>query len=380
MKNKLFTLTAALMLGLTVPVATISISSQTTQAATTSSTSSKNDMYTFIRSTLAKHHVRGSVVAVKDGKPQQSSYGYAWYGKRIGNGSSKVVYPTGSTQKVITGAMIVQLMNEKKNTKQSFSQNTKISRWYPYLRNAKNISVGNLLTHTSGITASDTEIDRGYNYSEANAINWVVNNVNAHTAGKVGSYFYNNTNYILLAGIIRQLTGKSYESNFNSRIVKKLGLKNTYLYQDIPSKKTDPISYYCNGGRNYQNPNYVRRTLASQLPGAGNMFTTPIEYYKIQVGLSNGQILNKDDFNYLTHLKSRVTDYSGGVYIKKNGTLKAAYGNLHGTHFGMWFQLTTDNQNGIVMFLNQTNDNENDEKAAGYDILQHIKKNTFTRK
>jgi hypothetical protein len=29
------------------------------------------------------------------------------------------------------------------------------------------------------------------------------------------------------------------------------------------------------------------------------------------------------------------------------------------------------------MFLNQTDDNEKDVKAVGYDILQHIKPNTF---
>lgn len=349
----------------------------TVQAATQSENS---EMRSFVRNTLEEHHVRGSAVIIKNGVPQQISLGYAWYGKKIGNGNPKVVYPTGSLQKVVTGAMIVQLINETAKTNQRFSQYTKISRWYPNLKNANKITVGNLLTHTSGIKATGTEINRGRNYSEAQAINWVVNKVNSTQENKPGTYYYNNTNYILLAGIIRAVTGKSYEQNFVNRIVKPLGLTHTYLYQDIPNSMTDAISYYSNGSKNYTQAAYVKRTLASQLPGAGNMFSTPMDYYKIQVGLTNGTILNATDFKYLTHLKTKYNNYSGGLYLKKNDTLKMAYGNLGSTHFGNWFQITTDNQNGLIMFLNQTNNQEDAIKATGYQILNHIKANTFTSK
>lgn len=348
---------------------------------TYAATQSENaEMRTFIRNTLAQNHVRGSAVVIRNGQPQQVSYGWGWYGRKIGNGNSKIVYPTGSLQKVITGAMIVQLINETAHTNQQFTQYTKISRWYPTLRNGNKISIGNLLTHTSGITATGTEINRGYNYSEASAVNWVVNNVNDTPERPVGTYFYNNSNYILLAGIIRKVTGQSYEQNFQNRIINRLGLEHTYLYQDIPRAMTDAISYYSNGGKNYQSPAYVKRTQASQLPGAGNLFSTPMDYYKMIVGLSNGSILSASDFHYLTHLKTKITEYSGGVYLKNNDSLKMAYGNLAGTHFGNWFQMTADNQNGMVLFLNQTNDSESSVKSVGYQILNHVKANTFTNK
>lgn len=336
-------------------------------------------MRTYVRNLLNQTNSRGSVVVIKNGIPQQISYGWAWYGKKIGNGNDNVVYPSGSLQKVITAAMIVQLMNEKWHTSDRFSQNTKISRWYPDLKNADNITLGQLMTHTSGITATNTEADRGINYSEDDAIKWTVDNVNATEPAAPGTYFYNNTNYILLAGIIQKISGQSYETNFNNRIINKLGLANTFLYQNIPSWKTDPISYTWDN-KNYQDPKYVTITQASQLPGAGNMFTTPMDYYKIQVALSNGQILNKSDFHYLTHLKSRVNNYSGGVYIDNNDTLKSAYGNLSGTHFGIWFQMTTDNNNGLIMFLNQTVGDEPAQKQIGYQILNRIKPNTFIDK
>lgn len=334
-------------------------------------------MRNYVRNILAKNNVRGSTVIIKNGHPQQISYGWAWYGKRIGNGNQKVVYPTGSLQKIVTAAIIVQLINENLHTSNRFTQNTKISRWYPNLKNANNITLGQLMTHTSGITAVNTEVDRDRNYSESDAVNWAINNANATDSGQTGTYFYNNTNYILLAGIIEKVSGQSYQTNFNQRIINKLGLTNTYLYPDIPQEKTDPISYVWNGTKNYQDPEYVKSTLASQLPGAGNMFTTPMDYYKIQTALTNGAILSKSDFHYLTHLKSSVNNYSGGIYLSNNDNLKSAYGNLNNTHFGMWFQMTTDNRNGLIMFLNQTAGNETAQKQVGLQILNHIQANTF---
>lgn len=371
MKHKIITLATSLVMAVT-PLAAVS----TTQVKAAPS-STQTEMYNFVRNTLQKHHVRGIVTVVKNGVPQTISYGYAWYGKRIGNGNSQVVYPTASLQKVITAAMVVQLINETKGTNNSFTQYTKISRWYPNLKNADNITVGNLLTHTSGIMATKTEVDRGRNYSEEKAINWVVNNINSSPSDTIGNYHYNNSNYILLTGIIRQITGRSYADNIQSRIIDKLNLQNTYLYQNIPKGKTDPISYYSNGGKNYQQAAYLKKSLVSQIPGAGNLFTTTEEYYKMQVGLTDGSILSKNDFYYLTHLKSKVVNYSGGLYLYNNDNIKNAYGSFKGVHFGTWMQLTADNQNGIVMFLNQTDDNENDQKDVGYEILQHIKPNTF---
>lgn len=344
-------------------------------------------MTKFVKSTLNKYHLRGRVTVVQNYRPQTIGYGYAWYGKRIFNNSSRVVYPTGSMQKVATGAMIVQLINEKLHTNQKFSQYTKISRWYPNLKNANQITVGELMTQTSGIRLGNTELDRKYRYSETSAVNYIVNQVNRSSVAQPGTYHYTNANFILLAGIISKLTGQSYEANLNSRIIRPLGLTNTYLLQNVPRGKTDAISYIWRNGKNYQSPNYMRQTQASQIVGAGNLYTTPDDFYKILQGVSNGRILSSSDFHYLTHLKAKKTSYSGGLYLKNvgnRGQVKMAYGSISGNHYSSWYQLTDDNGNGIVMMLNQTYNNgegyENTAKDAGYEILQHIQAGRFSRR
>ena len=333
----------------------------------------ETEMRSFVRQTIANDYARGTTVIVKDGQPQQISYGYGYYGRRLGAGNSKVVYPVCSLQKVITAAIITQLMSSSK-----FNQDTKISTWYPNLNGAANITVGNLMTHTSGLKATDTEVNRGRVYSEDGAINWVVNKLNSTKQNKPGKFVYNNTNYILLAGIIRDVTGQSYKQNVKSRIIAPLNLKRTYFLEDIPSGMTDGISYTWNR-KNYQWAQYVKKQQASQLVGAGNLFSTPMDYYRIQVGLTDGKILTPAQFNLMTHLKSASANgYSGGMYIK--GNLKSAYGNLYNTHFGNWVQMTSNNKNGLIMFLNQTQNDENRNKAIGYKILNHIQPGTFSAK
>ena len=330
---------------------------------------------TYTKKTMRKYHLRGTIEIVQNGHRQQVSEGYGYYKRRIGNGSKKLVYPVGSLQKSITAAIITQLIYKNK-----FSQNTKISRWYPLLKHSSKITVGQLMTHTSGINVSGTESNHGITFSENGAIKWTIAKADFNASSHRNRFNYNNANYVLLAGIIRKVTGKSYAANVRSRIIKPLHLHQTYIYDEIPRSKTDAISYLYRHGKNYQCAVYANKHVVSQLPGAGDLFSTPADYEKIQQGLCNGKILTAKQFNYLSHLKSKVNTYSGGFYLKKGGTLKLAYGNFGDTHFVNWMQLTTDNQNGIVMFLNQPNGSKNHIKSIGYSILSKIKAGTFIKR
>lgn len=344
-------------------------------ATVNAKTYSNSQLRKYAIKTMNKHHLRGTIEIVKDGHRQTVNVGYGYYRRKIKNGNKKLLYPVGSLQKSVTAAIITQLIYQKK-----FSQNTKISRWYPRLNQAKHITVGQLMTHTSGINVIGTESSHGINFSEKGAINWTVAKANAASHTKRGAFNYNNANYVLLAGIIRKVTGKSYAANVKSRIIKPLHLKHTYIYQNIPRSKTDAISYLYRHGKNYQSASYANRYVVSQLTGAGNLFSTAGDYYKIQRGLHNGKVLTEKKFNYLSHLKSKVNTYSGGFYLKDGGKLKLAYGNFGDTHFTNWMQLTTDNKNGIVMFLNQSYGSKNQIKSVGYSILKHIKSNTFIKR
>lgn len=269
-------------------------------------------MKSYVKKVLHKNHARGEVVIIKNGNSQVIKTGYASYRRRLYNGSKKVVYPLGSLQKIVTGALIEQLMAKGK-----FTQNTKISRWYPNLKNSSKITVGQLLTHTSGIGIYGTESTHHRRFSEIGAVNWTVAQCNYQSSSAIGRFNYNNANYVLLAGIIRKVTHKSYASNVKKRIIKPLHLKRTYIFTKIPRKKTDAVSYLYRHGDNYQSPAAANPNVVSQLPGAGNLFSAPNDYRKIIAGMQNGKILTEKQFHHLTHLSAKATTYSGGIYLKK---------------------------------------------------------------
>lgn len=331
------------------------------------------NMHTYAVKTLKKAHLKGSLLAIRNGHLERINVGYGYYKHRLVNGNKKLVYPLGSLQKELTAAMITQLIYQGK-----FNQNTKISRWF-HMKDDDRITVGQLLTHTSGIDISGTETNHGFKFSEAGAVRWVEAKIDFTPRRSPNTFRYNNANYILLAGIIRKVTGQSYSTNLESRIIKPLHLRHTFIYQNISRGITDAISYRYAAGKNYQQPVYANAHVVSQMIGAGNVFSTPSDYYRIQLGMTNGKILTARQFKYMTHLKTKKSTYSGGVYIKKNNKLRLAYGNFSNTHFANWMQITNDNRNGLIMFLNQTQDNKSQNKAAGYKILQHIKSHTFVR-
>lgn len=363
-----FTTSLTLILGTSIPLFTKNATK--VSAASNEYTITKN-----VRNILEKNHMRGSVLLASNDSTQVINYGYGIYGDRILNG--QVLYPLGSMEKVITGAIITQLIFESRNSKKPITQYSKLSRWFPQVKGSSKITVGHLMTHTSGISIVGTERTQNYSYSEAGAIQWAVNKINSTSSAKRDSFNYNNANFLLLAGIIRKVTGKSYNANLKSRIIKPLKLKNTFEYQDVPKSKIIATSYAYRNGHSYQDPVKVTKALASQLPGAGNLFTTPDDYYKIMQGLYNGKILTAHQYDYMTTLVSKKTTYSGGVYRRAGGKFKLAYGNIGYTHFSNWMELTSDNSDGIIIFLNQTPNNNGAAKKVGYKILQKIKDNFF---
>lgn len=370
------TTSLTLILGTTTPIFT----KTATKVLADSNSQSQNlktskELKGKVKGILEKNHMRGSVLLVKDNNSQVINYGYGIYGDKILNGH--VLYPLGSMEKVITGAIMTQLIYESKNSKKPITQYSKLSRWFPQVKGSNKITVGHLMTHTSGINIVGTERTQSYSYSEAGAIQWAVNKINSTSSAKRDSFNYNNANFLLLAGIIRKVTGKSYNANLKSRIIKPLKLKNTFEYQDVPKNKVMATSYTYRHGHSYQDPVRVTKSLASQLPGAGNLFTTPEDYYKIMQGLDNGKILTSHQYDYMTTLTSKKTTYSGGVYRRAGGKFKLAYGNIGYTHFSNWMELTPDNSDGIVIFLNQTPNNNGAAKKVGYKILKNLKNNFF---
>ncbi|MDQ4122456.1 MAG: beta-lactamase family protein [Acidobacteriota bacterium] len=141
---------------------------------------------------------------------------------------------SGSVGKTYAAAVAMQLVKAGK-----IDLNAKIEKylgketWFPRLPNAKDITVRQLMNHTSGLVRYEfkeqftrdltANVDKTWKPEELVA--YILDTKAPFEAGK--GWEYSDTNYIVLGMIIERVTGKKFYDLVETRILKPLSLKNT---------------------------------------------------------------------------------------------------------------------------------------------------------
>ena len=332
------------------PVVQSTSSSTSTSQSAGSSSGQPGDKWAAIDSKVTQllqgQHISGRVVIVKNGQSHSINVGNAT--SAVKNADENVVFPLASLQKVITGAIFTQLVNE---THSKLNQKEMLSDYFPKIPNADKITMRDLLDHVSGIDMD--ELTPTNVLSEDDAIQYTIDNLKSGQPEQ--KFDYTNANYTILAGILKKITNQSYEQLVNTRIIQKLGLKHTFFWDQKPSNAVVAESAHSDGKQDNQDPAFPSQSLLSSVVGAGNLYSTPEDYLKIQQGLEDGQILIKDDYNYLAysgHTSLGNNGYHGGLYHEDDNQ-KWVRGTLSNTSYENGMDMDEDNQNGVILFTNQ---------------------------
>lgn len=252
----------------------------------------------------ANNKFMGSVaIREKDKVVFAKAYGFA----DVENQTPAIVdtkYKIGSVTKMFTSTIIFQLIEEKKLTLK-----TKLSEFFPKIKNAEKITIGSMLNHKSGIfnfTADLTfstyntklqlrkdMLDRLYSYPAA---------FEPDTKAD-----YSNSNYLLLGYIIQDITKKTYKENVTARIINKVGLKNTYYFGKINPKKKEAYSY------RYKNNQWEKSEEWSEsiAGGAGALQSTPTDLTKFAQALFTGKLITPESLTEMTQIDM---GYGKGVF------------------------------------------------------------------
>jgi D-alanyl-D-alanine carboxypeptidase len=146
---------------------------------------------------------------------------------------------SGSVGKTYAAAVALQLVKEGKlDLDAKISKYLGGEKWFPRLPNAADITVRQLMNHTSGLvryefkeeftkdlTANPTKV-----WKPAELLSYLFDANAPFAAGK--GWEYSDTNYIVLGMIVEKITGRKYYDLAKERILKPLRLKDT-----IPSDK-----------------------------------------------------------------------------------------------------------------------------------------------
>jgi D-alanyl-D-alanine carboxypeptidase len=217
--------------------------------------------------------------------------------------------------------------------------------------NYQNITVKKLLSHTSGINDPQSEYQGRLNYwiymkrfddiPLDSLITWSYSNPRG-----VGTYYYSNANFYLLAEIIKAVTGNSYQNYITNNIINPLGLTNTD-FNTVPTGSFMrgylkgsfyPVGGVINGGLDPDSLYDFTEASNSWGYGAADLWSNTTDLIKFHKALFGGQLINA---NWLDTMKMMVTNtgdlsaYGYGMIQFKsyNGGPIYSYGHT-GTAFG----------------------------------------------
>jgi D-alanyl-D-alanine carboxypeptidase len=250
-------------------------------------TSAKADeVDNYVRARLAEKHIPGAaIVVIKNGKIIKSvGYGLASVEFNV-PATTETVFEIGSVSKQLTAAGIMLLVEDGK-----INLDEKISKYLPNTPDSwKNVSVRNLLTHTSGIK-SYTSLS-GFELSKRMKRDDFIKLLSIQPLEfETGSnYIYSNSGYSLLGYIIETVSGKNYWDFMRERIFKPLGMNKT--------ADRDPQYIISNRATGYEweNNQLVGRDYElTDLFSAGAIVSTVLDLAKWDAALRNDTLLKKE--------------------------------------------------------------------------------------
>ena len=320
---------------------------------TTSIFAQKNDKFQKLDSLLGyltqNNRFMGSVqIRENDNIVFDKAYGFSDYKHKI-KANTNTKYKIGSITKTFTASLIFQLIEEKK-----LGLETKLSKFYPKIQNSEKITIGQMLSHKSGIFNFTDEPDFILNADKQKTKEEMISKIASFPAvfEPNTKAEYSNSNYLLLGYIIEKITNKSYSENLNKRIIEKIGLKNTSTFLKINSSENEAFSYsIINKDKSLEN---IEEWDESQVGAAGNLQSTSDDLNLFTKALFEGKIITKTSLAEMTNLDNGfgkgifTAPFGDRVFFTHNGGIEgftSTFGYYPKEKLGFSIIMNLDNYN-----------------------------------
>ncbi|MGL4338716.1 MAG: serine hydrolase domain-containing protein [Turicibacter sp.] len=264
-----------------------------------------------------------------------------------------------SVSKSFVAVSIMQLIE-----KGELSLETTVDKFFPTLPHGSEITIHQLLTHTSALYSDDNS-----GYTEANTVEQVI----ADAFKKDNLYYdepgifpiYSNLGYDLLGAIIEKISGLTYSEYLRLNILKPLDMNNSGLNAEALHLEDFAVAYNGNISEGYRarvfNPSFGY--------ASGGMHSTIEDLYKYDRALANNQLISQESYNLMTtaYTKLGSKPYGYGWYVDLwiEDTISHP-GNLIG-----WHSMMLRHQEDKVTVILLTNHDESDMNMA-YTIARLV--------
>ena len=282
-----------------------------------------------------RHDFHGAVLVAKNKKiVYQNQVGYADFRKKTPL-NSESVFQLASVSKQFTAAAIMQL-KEKNKLKLTDSVNAYFPD-FPY----KNITIRNLLNHTSGLPKYFWVAEHEWKENKPPTnkdLMEVLPISKAQRFFKPGRNFdYSNTGYFVLASIIEKVTGISFNQYLQKNIFEPLNMRNSYVY----SYQNDTIrKNQLKGYRLYRGWKHIKigNTVNDAIVGDKNVYSTLEDLFKWTYGLNSGGLITQESLDLMytkgETIYGRKVPYGFGFRLDSSDKK-----NIY--HYGKWNGFST---------------------------------------
>lgn len=291
------------------------------------------------RDLKAKRFVGTALVVKNDRVIYQRAFGYA-NKKHHQKNQVTSQYMINSIQKSITAQLVMQAVQAGK-----LRLTDRLSQYYPGIKGSQKVTVRQMLDMTAGLVgkvAPTTTLKEKqvYQYAKQNAV---------IEPQKVGKFDYQPISYVLLAGILYQVTHRSYYQSFYQQLVTPLDLNHTSFAQLRKSTKGMTVGY---GGKEpglYQDAHVPASTNMAAQVATGNVTMSTGDLFRAEQAVINGSLLTTPSGAQVLH---RVVDrkaYAGGLYrLGNNGY----YGHGMGDSYESTIAMSNDGKTGVILLSN----------------------------
>jgi CubicO group peptidase (beta-lactamase class C family) len=270
----------------------------------------------------------GSFLVAKNGEILYENYSGFAYKEKGDSIKQNTPLHIASVSKVITAVTILKLVDAKKLKLDDFV--TSILPEFPY----EKTTVRMLLNHRSGLRnyayfTNDKGVwDKKKTLTNQDVLTLLATK-NIGLESTPGTRFsYCNTNYALLALIIEKISKKTYPEVLQELIFNPLGMKNTFVFDDLT--KQDSVS------QSYKN-NYLRLAFEylDQVYGDKNIYSTPRDLLQFDLALYSDKFLSlamkAEMFKGYSYERKGTRNYGLGIRM-----LEFETGQQYFFHNGWW--------------------------------------------
>lgn len=293
----------------------------------------------YVKSEIARQKIPGlSLGVMRDGKMiKAKGYGLANVELDVPV-RPESIFQTGSVGKQFTSMAVMMLVEEGK-----VHLDDKVNRYFPDAPDLwSQITVRNLLTHTSGIHDYESEnsikpggpINMRQDYTEDELYKKIAAMPLDFQPGE--KYQYSNSGYVLLGFLIRKVTGEFYGNVLQQRIFQPLGMKATRIISEADIIPNRCAGYALVGGV-LKNQEWVSPTMNTTADGA--LYTDVPDMAKWDAALYTEKLVTKAS---LDQIWTPVKLNNGKTYPYGFGwDLTEVNGHRLIEHGGAWQGFTT---------------------------------------